>query len=271
MRTTFFLLVFMMLAQFAGAQTGNLVVFSDLENGSMKLLLNGKPANTSFLDHIRLEGLPASQYYKMKIVFEDSAYPAIEKDIYLSPATEKIYSVEKRTYTGRRTYLAGQGPEYYLNLVSETGIDANVTVVNREDESGPTDLNIEETPYVSPENPLDGDDQNIVIHDDNKANDPCSGAVPEAQFQNYLALISSKAFESNKYSMAEQFVATHQVHTGQVKAIMKVFALDRTRVKFAKFAYDHTCDKADYVQVTEAIKIDTYVREMLTFIEKKKK
>ncbi len=84
------------------AQHSNLIFNTNNTAHKFRLFINGNLKNSDFQTNVRLENIEAKNY-RIKIVFENRAFGYIQKNIYVRPNTEKIYSFRrKRQNTGRR-------------------------------------------------------------------------------------------------------------------------------------------------------------------------
>ena len=74
----------------------------------------------------------------------------------------------------------------------------------------------------------------------------------EAAFGQALALVQNASFESEKQAIAKQFVQTNGSTSRQVLEFARAMDFESSRLKFAKYAYDHTFDPENYYLVNQA-------------------
>lgn len=98
-----FLLIFLIFTSInIYAQPSNLIFNTNNTAHKFQLFINGEQKNYDFQTNVRLENIEAKNY-RIKIIFENRAFGYIQKNIYVRPNTEKIYSFSrKRQSTGRR-------------------------------------------------------------------------------------------------------------------------------------------------------------------------
>ncbi len=97
---------------------------------------------------------------------------------------------------------------------------------------------------------------------------PVVGCVPMAEndYESAKSSISAKDFEDTKLSMAKTITGSNNLTAGQVRGIMKLFGFENTKLEFAKFAYDHCCDKSNYYKVDDAFEFDSSTTELNSYI-----
>ena len=52
----------------------------------------------------------------------------------------------------------------------------------------------------------------------------------------------------------------------QIKTLTSLFTMDEDKLSYAKYAYDHCIDKANYYQVSEAFKFSSTTDELNAFL-----
>lgn len=67
---------------------------------------------------------------------------------------------------------------------------------------------------------------------------------------------------------AIRFVACRHVTVQQVNCIMNMFAYERSRLEFAKYAYNRTCDRANYNQLYACFAYRSSCRALSVYINK---
>ncbi len=93
----------------------------------------------------------------------------------------------------------------------------------------------------------------------------CPMPMNDGEFSPVLGSVSQASFESTKLSTAKQIVGSRCVTAQQVRAILKTFEFESTRVEFAKFAWSHTFDIDNYYQINDAFEFDSSVNEIQKF------
>ncbi|MDI1354958.1 MAG: DUF4476 domain-containing protein [bacterium] len=96
----------------------------------------------------------------------------------------------------------------------------------------------------------------------------CTAAMSTNNFNNLKKSIESKPFSDTKMSTAKVATKNACLSVNQVKEICKLFTMDDDKLTYAKYAYEHCVDKANYYQVGEVFSFSTTVNNFNTFLEK---
>lgn len=98
----FLLLIFMFSSFNIYAQSSNLIFNTNNSAHKFKLFINGELKNNYFEQNVRLPNIEAKNY-RIKILFQNKMLGYIQKNIYVRPNTEKIYTFTKQGLaSGRR-------------------------------------------------------------------------------------------------------------------------------------------------------------------------
>lgn len=98
---------------------------------------------------------------------------------------------------------------------------------------------------------------------------PACTAMDQGDFTEFLAEINKQSFDNNKLDMANQVLENTCLNTNQVKEILQVFAFEKTKLDFAKTAYNRTTDKNRYFTLNDAFSFSSSVTELNNHIRKK--
>jgi hypothetical protein len=74
--------------------------------------------------------------------------------------------------------------------------------------------------------------------------------------------IRSRRYDRDRLRAAKKFVACHHVTVQQVNCILNMFAYERSRLAFAKYAYSRTCDRSNYDQLYTSFAYRSSCREL---------
>ena len=79
--------------------------------------------------------------------------------------------------------------------------------------------------------------------------------VSDEEARGIVQAIRKESFDQTKDKLARQILSSSRKKflSAQIKAILKCFAFEATRLEFAKFAYDYTLDREQYFQVNDAL------------------
>ena len=94
----------------------------------------------------------------------------------------------------------------------------------------------------------------------------CSDAMSPVNFNKMKETVESKPFSDSKMSTAKVATSNSCLSVIQIKEICKLFNMDDEKLTYAKFAYDHCIDKANYYQVSEAFSFDSTTQELNKFL-----
>jgi hypothetical protein len=96
----------------------------------------------------------------------------------------------------------------------------------------------------------------------------CQAPMFEEDYQSAKRSIEEKTFEDTKLTLAKQIAGANCLSAGQIRGIMKEFTYENSKLDFAKFAYAHCCDKANYYKVDDAFDFDNSSKELNDYISK---
>jgi len=94
----------------------------------------------------------------------------------------------------------------------------------------------------------------------------CQAPMMEDDYQSAKKSIADKTFEDTKLTLAKQIAGSNCMSAGQIRGIMKLFTFENSKLDFAKFAYDHCCDKTNYFKVDDAFEFDNSSKELNDYI-----
>lgn len=84
-------------------------------------------------------------------------------------------------------------------------------------------------------------------------------------FQQFVQLMRSEAFDSNKLNMAKDYASRTQLSAGQVADIAKEFAFDSSRLDWAKSAYASCYDKQNYFLLKGAFTFSSSYNDLIQY------
>jgi len=255
----------LLIFQITYSQTSTITVYSQNAENFFLYLNNTLQCDTA-KSSITVKNLNLT-VYSMKIEFEDIYITAIEKTLYVTPATNSAYTIKKKT-----------NGKYKLWLVSQ--ISTNQGVVNNN-----TNNNNTYNPNGNSNNStnvwldlwsealsidLNGmvDPNNYVDNGYNGGSKPtgCTANMSTQSFANAKQTISAKSFEDDKIKVAQQIAGTNCLKSYQVKEIMMLFSFEDSKLKFAKYAYHHTSDLGNYYTINDAFTFSTSIDDLNNYI-----
>jgi len=79
--------------------------------------------------------------------------------------------------------------------------------------------------------------------------------------------ISKPQADENRLQIARNITSQNCLTSEQVAVITRIFSSEKTKVEYAKFAYDHTIDKEYYSKVFTAFKSEASKSDLLSFMK----
>ena len=96
--------------------------------------------------------------------------------------------------------------------------------------------------------------------------DPGYYRKPVLNMQRLKHSINRANFDSDKQRIAKQAISRNSVKANQVYQILMLFSFESSKVKLAKFAYNHCVDKRNYYLVNDAFTFSSSVRALDNYI-----
>lgn len=103
---------------------------------------------------------------------------------------------------------------------------------------------------------------------DYSRDESCRDVLAPRQVEQLLQSMADKT-ETGKQSIARQALRQNTVLSEDLKAILQQFDFESTRLDFAKFAYDATCDRRNFYQVNDAFTYETSIRELERYLNQR--
>jgi hypothetical protein len=191
-------------------------------NGSQR---NDKPA--SLVDTDR----PGGPTFKLLIRFEDNTIPDLTKTVFNSPGAAMYYVIRK-TDKGK----------FILDKTNSESVPQKEPAAVKED---PTVKKEDKPKTEEPESeakPAGGNGKG------------CPNPMNEADFQVSRAMISNAPFDGPRLSQAKKLADAHCLTTTQIIEVIYVFSGDSPCLNFAKYAYQHCNDPANYDRVKDVLR-----------------
>jgi hypothetical protein len=186
------------------------------------LYLSSGRQNDSPADRVECER-PGGPSFKVRVVFEDSAIPEINKSVFNKMGSMMYCKV-------------GQNAKGVYVLETTTTEWSDV-----EAEAKPSKQSEKAAAAPKSEPPAAG---NSKI---------CSNPMSDVDFTVALAAVSAQPFEGSKLSSAKKMVQSHCLLCSQVKQAMYLFDLETSRLSLAKYAYDLVYDPENYSEVSDEL------------------
>ena len=222
-------------------ESSGLTIFS--KNGELfTVFLNSIEQNQSLSSNVKMQGMPASNY-SMKIIFENTAYNSIQKNIFTKAGYETTYIIKNKK-DGLKV----------LRWYSE------IIIYDENNETGENGYSDESGGYNDNGNSED------VYEPDYSRRTGCSYSMAAADFQKAKATVLNTDFESDKLIVAKQIAASNCLTSRQVRHLAGAFDFEDTKIKFAIFAYTRTFDTENYFMVYDVFEFSASIQELTDYI-----
>ena len=252
--------------------------------------LNGEKKNDEPMERMRIINLTQS-YYKIRVEFEDSSIPPIERKIFQltdghgSPvdATHMIKKTNKGEYVLRwqsqTTY-----PGYIEDRPTVVVVNSGGNTVVRETTTTETQGIVAPVPggvnmsfgvpggSISINNgaalvPAQTTTTTTTYSSSSPApvanSTDCKGNIlSTSDFSSAIRSIKARSTDEGKLSSAKQIISSNCFAVDQVKQMLKLFAAENVKLDLAKFAFDHTLDKGNYFKLNSEFKEENSIDEL---------
>ncbi len=241
------LLALLFTASQVWSQGASLTVFS--ANGEKFTLevggdsQNAKPEARVYTEHL------GGMMIKMKVFPEDVSIPPVSKSVMNKPNGTFIYVLQKDA-KGKYT-------------LQSTDTDWSSEVKTGKE----TEKEAEATPPKKTEKKKSAQVEKEVPAE---KGDRCKSPMTDPDFYASLAMLSNAPFDGSKLSNAKNMAKKNCLTSTQVRDVVHVFDYEKSKLEFAKFAYELVYDPANYDNVNDALRSSS-VTELKRYIDSKGK
>ena len=92
--------------------------------------------------------------------------------------------------------------------------------------------------------------------------------MPDNDFNRALSAVESEDFESSMLDVAKQIVSKNPLCTDQIAQICRLFSFEKTKLDFAKYAYQYCVDKNNYYLINDVFEFSSSKNDLRKFVEK---
>ncbi|MBA3665652.1 MAG: DUF4476 domain-containing protein [Bacteroidetes bacterium] len=100
-------------------------------------------------------------------------------------------------------------------------------------------------------------------------NTGCGTPMNDAAYEKMKTSVDETSFQDSKMSVAKVAVKNNCLSVEQIKGICSLLGTDDHKLMYAKYAYDHCTDKANYYQVSGVFSFSRTTQDLNKFLEKK--
>lgn len=95
-------------------------------------------------------------------------------------------------------------------------------------------------------------------------------AMNETDFSRLKQVLSNESFDDTRKNMAKQATVQNRFTSAQVKQLVELFSFDESRLELAKYFYEFTTDKQNYIIVSDALTFSNSKNELSKFISEQR-
>ena len=256
-RFTFLVLGLFFWAQYVFALPDASATFFSKRGEPFQFLFDGHLVNRGRSNVIRINDIPAGFHTAEFRIPGRYGVLVHRTRVFLEPGLQSEFMLQ----------VAGRGHQVFVRKVAEVPLRPVYPRLPHRPRYQ------EEEPYQN-EYPRDNDqyEQDNRYEAPRYENQPerqCQDIMEKHQVDRLLQNMAVKASESSKESMARQALSQNTILAEDVKAIMEQFEYESTRLNFAKFAYQSTCDRRNFYIVNEAFTYDSSIRELEQYLNRR--
>jgi len=284
--------------------TSNLTVFSE-DGYKFFLILNGERQNEVAQTNVRIEELPMP-YYNCKIIFEDKSQNEISKNNLMVVDVDGIhqdvtYKIKKDKngkqvlrfhsnipavqnmmrpanaavyrFGNPNMIIAGPGFTQTTTTVGTRGGNGSVGVQMN---GGGLGVNVQiQDPLVNNSmtttttttTTTRGGNQGY--YNEQPAMQGCVNAYPmsNGDFNSAKQTVKNEGFDETRLDIAKQIAGSNCLNTGQIIALCQELSFEKSKLDFAKFAYDYCVDPRNYFKVSNIFSFSSSKQELNNYIQ----
>lgn len=251
-------LVFISALIFAGAQAwsqGTSVTVYSAKGEKFTLQVNGVTQNSKPETRVSA-GHVGGPMVKVKVFLEETAIPPITKSVMNKPNAEFFFVLQKN-----------EKGKYILQAtsddLSDQKKDEKETADTGESKAG-NDNSVKETKTTT-----ETTEKTKTETTGTEKTSRCDTPMADGDFYASLGAMSHQPFEPGKISSAKNLVKKHCLTASHIREVINIFSYEKSKLDFAKFAYDFVYDPANYEEVNDALRPGS-VNELKRYIDTKK-
>lgn len=97
------------------------------------------------------------------------------------------------------------------------------------------------------------------------------GVLSYKEFEVIKDRIKQNTFDKGKLEAAKSLTRENNLTANQIADISRLFNYDSNRLDFAKFAFDYTYDRENYIVVSESMAFEVNKKDLMRYVENKKR
>ncbi|QMU27685.1 DUF4476 domain-containing protein [Adhaeribacter radiodurans] len=244
--------------QYALALPSATATFFSKKGEAFQFIFDGRFVNRGGTNVVRLYDIPAG-YHTAEFRIPGRRGVLVHRtQVYIEPARQSEFILQ----------IVGYGRQALVRKVAEKPLRPY------HPNQRPSSSHYQETePYGNNdyESNVDryGQDDRYNESDNTNRPEQCRDILGKQQVDLLLQSMATRNSETSKESIARQALSQNSVLAEDLKEILAQFQYENTRLEFAKFAYNATCDRRNFYVVNEVLTYDASIRELEEYINRR--
>ncbi len=177
--------------------------------------------------------------------------------IAIAPTSTNGTTVTQTTTTTTSTGVGTDDPNNTGISVNAGGINMNININDPILVNGTTQTTTTTTSSSS--------SSISPMYNTSSANIGCAEMMA-GDFTSALATIKKQGFDDTRLSTAKQIAGSNCLNTNQISSICKEFGFEKSKLEFAKYAYEHCSETQNYFKVNNVFSFSSSADELNTYI-----
>ena len=228
----------------------------DIENFAMTgSVLANRNAREGFYRFLVKEGIPAGDYYNDYYANVGGIYapPAVYAQPRPNPAYDNSYNNYPDPRYNNQNNNQNQTPQYNNgNTRNDNGYNPN------------------NNNYAQNNNGYTRNDNAYPDINSKGLNSGYQGLMTYQEFGNMKERIKQNTLENGKLETAKAMTNENILTAIQVAEIARLFTFDNNRLEYAKFAFDYTYDRENFMVVSDALAFQKNREDLQRFVQQKR-
>jgi hypothetical protein len=261
----------------------NLVVFAE-DGDPFYAFVNGVKQNQLAQSNVTVTDI--SPNISLRIEFENKSLPVLKQNMSLDPGYEHTAKIKrdknnilKLRYFGKvpvNGLTTAENPAHEYNTAEPEQRPAETKTAGQNSSvgQGGAGIVINIVPEETPPPPRDEHRMTPNGVEEKKSgrqlapgnDNTCKGPMGKQSFQKMKSFIESQSFSETRMNTAKVSTSNACLSVTQVKEIASLMMLDSDKLAYAKYAYDHCVDKANFYQVSEIFSFNSTKDELNKFL-----
>lgn len=168
----------------------------------------------------------------------------------------------------------GGNGSFNLNInASENGFNMNMDVKDPES-TGNSSINVNTNTQSSQSSSWSSWDNNSggsgAVTNPTVTGSRCASPMSSATFVKAKNSIENQGFDETKLKIAKQAISANCMSVSQIGEVMDSFGFEKTKLDFAKYAFDFTTDTQNYFELNDKFGFSSTVEELDSYLESKR-